>query len=157
MGIHHFKAIDITGKERELSEFKDKVILIVNTASKCGFTPQYAGLQELYKKYEGKLEVLAFPCNQFGKQEPGESNEIAEFCDLKFNVSFPIFDKIDVNGENTHPLYDYLKKEKPGLLGSQNIKWNFTKFLIDKNGEPVKRYAPQVKPNELEKDIEELL
>ncbi|EQC52704.1 glutathione peroxidase [Bacteriovorax sp. DB6_IX] len=157
MGIHHFKAIDITGKERELSEFKDKVILIVNTASKCGFTPQYAGLQELYKKYEGKLEVLAFPCNQFGKQEPGESNEIAEFCDLKFNVSFPIFDKIDVNGENTHPLYDYLKKERPGLLGSQNIKWNFTKFLIDKNGEPVKRYAPQVKPNELEKDIEELL
>lgn len=157
MGIHHFKAIDITGKERELSEFKDKVILIVNTASKCGFTPQYAGLQELYKKYEGKLEVLAFPCNQFGKQEPGESDEIAEFCDLKFNVSFPIFDKIDVNGENTHPLYDYLKKERPGLLGSQNIKWNFTKFLIDKNGEPVKRYAPQVKPNELEKDIEELL
>jgi glutathione peroxidase len=157
MGIYNYKAVDITGKERELSEFKDKVVVIVNTASKCGFTPQYEDLQNLYKQFEGKVEVLAFPCNQFGKQEPGESSEIAEFCDLKFNVSFPIFEKIEVNGDNTHPLYEYLKKEKPGLLGSQKIKWNFTKFLIDTNGEPIKRYAPQVKPKDMIKDIEDLL
>jgi len=157
MGIHHFKAVDISGVERELSEFKDKVVVVVNTASKCGFTPQYEGLQELYKKYDGKVEVLAFPCNQFGGQEPGDSNEIAEFCNLKFNVSFPVFEKVEVNGENTHPLYEYLKKEKPGLLGSEKIKWNFTKFLIGKDGEPVKRYAPQAKPSDLEDDIENLL
>ncbi|OIQ17893.1 MAG: glutathione peroxidase [Bacteriovorax sp. MedPE-SWde] len=157
MGIFHYKVTDIRGNERELSEFKDKPLLIVNTASKCGFTPQYEDMQKLYEKYEGKVEVLAFPCNQFGKQEPGNSSEIQEFCDLTFNVSFPIFEKVDVNGENAHPLFKYLQKEKPGLLGSEKIKWNFTKFLIDKNGEPVKRYAPQVKPLDISEDIEDLL
>lgn len=152
--IYDFKIKDIKGVERDFSQFKGKSLLIVNTASKCGFTPQYEGLQELYKKYEGKLEILAFPCNQFGSQEPGDSQEIASFCDLTFKTSFPIFEKIDVNGDNTHPLYDYLKTSLPGLLGTKQIKWNFTKFLIDANGNPVKRYAPTDAPLSLVKDIE---
>lgn len=154
MSIYEYKALDIRGNERSLSEFKGKSILVVNTASKCGFTPQYEGLQNLYKKYEGKLEILAFPCNQFGKQEPGNSEEIQSFCDLTFKTSFPLFEKIDVNGENTHPLFKYLKSELPGILGSEKVKWNFTKFLIDSEGNPVKRYAPVDKPESLEKDIE---
>ncbi|MGI4993037.1 glutathione peroxidase [Halobacteriovorax sp. GFR7] len=154
MSIYDYKAVDIRGNERSLSEFKGKSLLIVNTASKCGFTPQYEGLQKLYDKYQGKLEILAFPCNQFGKQEPGSSEDIQSFCDLTFKTSFPLFEKIDVNGDTTHPLYQYLKDELPGLLGSKKIKWNFTKFLIDSEGKPVKRYAPIDKPESLEKDIE---
>ncbi len=154
MSIYDYKAVDIRGNERSLSEFKGKSLLIVNTASKCGFTPQYEGLQQLYDKYQGKLEILAFPCNQFGKQEPGSSEDIQSFCDLTFKTSFPLFEKVDVNGDTTHPLFKYLKDELPGLLGSKKIKWNFTKFLIDHNGKPVKRYAPIDKPESLEKDIE---
>ncbi|EPZ51192.1 glutathione peroxidase [Bacteriovorax sp. BAL6_X] len=154
MSVYDYKAVDIRGNERSLTEFKGKSLLIVNTASKCGFTPQYEGLQKLYDKYQGKLEILAFPCNQFGKQEPGSSEDIQSFCDLTFKTSFPLFEKIDVNGDNTHPLYQYLKDELPGLLGSKNIKWNFTKFLVDSEGHPIKRYAPTDKPESLEKDIE---
>lgn len=153
MSIYDFKAIDIKGNERSLSEFKGKSLLIVNTASKCGFTPQYEGLQDLYNKYQGKLEILAFPCNQFGKQEPGSAQDIQSFCDLTFKTTFPLFEKIDVNGEDTHPLYKFLKNELPGVLGSQKIKWNFTKFLIDAQGNPVKRYAPIDKPESIEDDI----
>lgn len=155
--VYEFKAIDIKGKERSLSEFEGKPLLIVNTASKCGFTPQYKELQELYKNFEGKVEVLAFPCNQFGAQEPGESEEIQSFCDLTFNVTFPLFSKVDVNGDEAHPLYNFLKDSLPGILGSKAVKWNFTKFLVDKKGVPVKRYAPQVKPSEIFDDIKELL
>lgn len=154
MSIYDFKAKDIKGKDRSLSEFKGKSLLIVNTASKCGFTPQYAELQELYKKYEGKLEVLAFPCNQFGAQEPGTAEDIQSFCDLTFHTSFPIFEKVDVNGAETHPLFNYLKDSLPGILGTKKIKWNFTKFLIDSEGNPVKRYAPTDKPLSIVKDIE---
>ncbi|EQC46150.1 glutathione peroxidase [Bacteriovorax sp. Seq25_V] len=154
MSIYDFNANDIKGKERSLSEFKGKSLLIVNTASKCGFTPQYAELQELYKRYEGKLEVLAFPCNQFGAQEPGTAEDIQSFCDLTFHTSFPIFEKVDVNGAETHPLFNYLKDSLPGILGTKKIKWNFTKFLIDSEGNPVKRYAPTDKPLSLVKDIE---
>lgn len=157
MSVYDFKAKDIKGNERSLEEFRGKPLIIVNTASKCGFTPQYKDLQELYKKHEGEVEVLAFPCNQFGKQEPGEAEEIQQFCDLQFNVTFPIFDKIDVNGDDAHPLYEYLKEKQPGLLGSKPIKWNFTKFLVDGNGEPVKRYAPQDKPQKIEEDLLDLL
>ncbi|AYF44378.1 MULTISPECIES: glutathione peroxidase [Halobacteriovorax] len=153
MSIYDYKAIDIKGNERSLSEFKGKSLLIVNTASKCGFTPQYEGLQKIYDKYKDKLEVLAFPCNQFGKQEPGNSEDIQSFCDLTFKTSFPLFEKVEVNGENTHPLFQYLKSELPGLLGSKKIKWNFTKFLIDSEGNPVKRYAPIDKPESIENDI----
>lgn len=157
MSIYEFNALNNKGEEVALKDYQGKVLLIVNTASKCGFTPQYAGLQDLYKKYEGKLEVLAFPCNQFGSQEPGDDSEIAEFCDLQFNISFPLFSKVDVNGDGTHPLFKYLKEEAPGLLGSKKIKWNFTKFLVDKEGKVVNRYAPTTKPEELVKDIEKLL
>jgi len=157
MSIYQYSAIDIKGNERKLEEFKGKPIIIVNTASKCGFTPQYKGLQELYDKYNGKIEILAFPCNQFGKQEPGDSKEIESFCDLQFNIKFPLFEKVDVNGENTHPIYKYLKDELPGLLGSKKIKWNFTKFLVDQNGKPIKRYAPQDKPEKIEEDLKTIL
>ncbi|WP_127718175.1 glutathione peroxidase [Halobacteriovorax sp. HLS] len=158
MSIYDHKVIDNKGKEVSLSDYKDKVVLVVNTASKCGFTPQYAGLQELYTKYkEEGLEILAFPCNQFGGQEPGESEEIASFCDLQFNISFPLMEKIDVNGDGTHPFYEELKNSAPGLLGSKKIKWNFTKFLIGKNGQSITRFAPQTKPSELSSNIEDLL
>lgn len=158
MSVYDYSASLTAGSDVSLDKFRGKALLIVNTASACGFTPQYGDLQELYAKYGEKgFEVLAFPCNQFGSQESGSDAEIAKFCDLKFNVTFPIFQKVEVNGKNAHPLFQYLKKELPGLLGSQNIKWNFTKFLIDKNGKPVKRYAPKDKPKSFAKDIEELL
>lgn len=158
MSIYDYSASLTANSTISLEKFKGKVLLIVNTASACGFTPQYSELQELYSKFrDSGFEVLAFPCNQFGSQEPGTDKEISEFCDLKFNISFPLFKKVDVNGENTHPVYKYLKEELPGILGSKNIKWNFTKFLVDKNGKPVKRYAPKDKPMSFANDIEELL
>ncbi len=141
-----------------LSHFKGKTLLIVNVASKCGFTPQYKGLEELYKKYKNKgFEVLGFPCNQFGAQEPGDEKEIQNFCSLTYEVSFPMFAKIDVNGENTHPLYAFLKSQASGVLGTEAIKWNFTKFLVDKNGKVIDRFAPQTNPKSLEDDIEKIL
>ena len=155
--VHDFKAKNIKGEEVSLSDYKGKVLLIVNTASKCGFTPQYEGLEELYKKYEGKLEVLAFPCNQFGSQEPGSEEEIQGFCSTTFSTTFPLFSKIEVNGDNAHPLYNFLKSANPGVLGTEKIKWTFTKFLVDKDGKPVKRYAPVTKPKDIETDIEGLL
>lgn len=156
--IYDFKVKGIDGNEVELSQFKGKVLVIVNTASKCGFTPQYQGLEELYQNYKDKgLVVLGFPCNQFGAQEPGDENEIKNFCDLNYKVSFPMFAKIDVNGPKAAPLYEFLKSECKGLLGSEAIKWNFTKFIVDKFGNPVKRLAPQTKPQDMTKDIEAFL
>lgn len=156
--VYSFHAKDLNGVEIPLEKFQGKALLIVNVASKCGFTPQYKGLEELYSKYKNKgLEILAFPCNQFGAQEPGDAEEIKNFCSLTYNVSFPLFQKVDVNGDNTHPLYSYLKKEEKGILGTEAIKWNFTKFLVDKNGKVIERYAPKTEPKDLEKDIEKLL
>jgi glutathione peroxidase len=133
-------------------------LLIVNTASKCGFTPQYEGLEKLYEKMQGRgLTVLGFPCNQFGKQEPGSAEEIGAFCQMNYSVSFPMFDKVDVNGPGAHPLFDYLKAEQPGMLGTKNIKWNFTKFLVDKTGKVVDRFAPMTKPEDIENSIEKVL
>lgn len=157
LNFYDFKAKSIDGKEINMSQYKGKVVLIVNTASKCGFTPQYEGLEALYNKYESKgLVILGFPCNQFMSQEPGNEAEIAKFCSLKYNVNFPMFSKIDVNGDNTHPLYKYLKTVLGGTMGD-DIKWNFTKFLLDRNGKPIKRFAPTVKPEEITEDIEKLL
>ena len=156
--VFDFTAQDIAGKDVDLSQYQGKVLLIVNTASKCGFTPQYKGLQTLFEKYrERGLEVLGFPCNQFGHQEPGDEAAISEFCELNFGVDFPLFGKIDVNGDGAHPLYRHLKEEAPGLLGSKAVKWNFTKFLVNRDGQVVKRYAPTDKPESLAKDIEKLL
>jgi glutathione peroxidase len=156
--IYDFSVEDIHRKERKLDQYKDKVVLIVNVASKCGFTPQYKGLEALYEKLHScGLEVLGFPCNQFGAQEPGNETEIAQFCDLNYGVTFPLFAKIDVNGSTAAPLYQYLKKAKPGLLGSEAIKWNFTKFLVDRKGNVVERYAPNVEPQAIAGDIEKLL
>lgn len=156
--VYDFSAPMINGDQVDLSQYKGKVLLIVNTASKCGFTPQYKGLQGLYEKYKDQgLEILGFPCNQFGHQEPGDSGQISEFCELNFGVSFPLFAKIDVNGDDAHPLYSHLKKAAPGLLGSKAIKWNFTKFLVNRDGEVIKRYAPTDKPESLAEDIEALL
>lgn len=156
--IYDFNVKDIKGNEVSLGDYKGKVMLLVNTASKCGFTPQYKGLESLYEKYQSKgLEILGFPCNQFGKQEPGSNEDIAEFCDLTFKVSFPMFAKVDVNGENATPVYDYLKSAAPGLLGSKGIKWNFTKFLVDQDGKVLKRFAPKDKPESIEKEIAALL
>lgn len=158
MSIYDYSAYLTADSKVSLDKFKGKTLLIVNTASACGFTPQYGDLQELYMKYKDKgFEVLAFPCNQFGAQESGTDSEIKKFCDLKFNIAFPVFTKVEVNGKEAHPLFNYLKKELPGLLGSQNIKWNFTKFLVDKNGKPVRRYAPKDKPMSFTKDIENIL
>lgn len=154
----NLKLTDIDKKTVNLSDFKGKVVLIVNVASKCGFTPQYEGLEKLYKKYKSQgFEILAFPCNQFGNQEPGSNEEIKNFCTTKYNVNFKLFDKIEVNGPNTHPLYKFLKQEKPGMLETPDIKWNFTKFLIDRNGIVIERYAPQTSPESIEKDIVKLL
>lgn len=155
--IYDFTVKDIQGNDLSLEEFKGKVMLIVNTASNCGFTKQYDGLQKLYEKYKDQgFVVLGFPCNQFGKQEPGDEKEIANFCTDTFNVTFPMMSKIEVNGENAHPLYKFLKKEKGGVLGDE-IKWNFTKFLVDKEGNLVDRFAPQKTPEEIEDDVKELL
>lgn len=156
--IYDFKVTTIDGKETTLAPYKGKVMLIVNVASKCGFTPQYEGLEALYEKYKDKgLVVLGFPCNQFGSQEPGTEKEIQNFCRVNFGVTFPMFSKINVNGDNTHPLYVYLKSEQPGILGTEMIKWNFTKFLVDRNGKVLKRYGSSTKPKEIEEDIEKLL
>ena len=156
--IYDFSVDDIHGKKVVLDKYKDKVMLIVNTASKCGFTPQYKGLEELYEKFHGKgLEVLGFPCNQFGSQEPGTEAEIAQFCELNYGVTFPMFAKVDVNGSSAAPLYKYLKAEKPGLLGSEAIKWNFTKFLVDRKGNVLARYAPNDTPESMAGDIEKVL
>ncbi|MCM2291215.1 glutathione peroxidase [Allorhizobium sp. BGMRC 0089] len=154
MNVHDFSATDITGKECRLSDFAGKLLLIVNTASKCGLTPQYQGLEALYQRFGDDLVILGFPCNQFGGQEPGTEAEIASFCDLNYKVSFPLFAKIEVNGENAHPLYKYLTHDLPGILGTEAIKWNFTKFLIDRSGKPIARYAPMTTPDEIAKDIE---
>jgi glutathione peroxidase len=148
----------IDGKEVSLGDWRGQVLLIVNTASKCGFTPQYEGLEALHKRYGDKgFAVLGFPCNQFGAQEPGDEAEIASFCKLTYDVDFPMFAKIDVNGEGAHPLYKALKAAAPGLLGSEAIKWNFTKFLVDRNGRVVDRFAPTTKPDAIAGDIEKLL
>jgi glutathione peroxidase len=156
--IYDFAVNDIHGKAQKFERYKDKVLLIVNTASKCGFTPQYKGLEALHKKMHARgLEVLGFPCNQFGAQEPGDAEEIESFCEINYGVSFPLFAKVDVNGADAAPLYRYLKKEKPGLLGSEAIKWNFTKFLVDRKGNVVERYAPNVEPEAIAGDIEKLL
>ncbi len=156
--VYDFEALQINGKSVALSEFKGKVLLIVNTASKCGFTPQFGGLEELHKSYTGKgLVVLGFPCNQFGSQDPGADGEIAEFCQVNYGVSFPMMGKIDVNGPAAHPLYKWLSSEAPGLLGSKGIKWNFTKFLVGKDGQVIRRYAPTDKPADLAKDVEAAL
>ena len=153
--VYDFEALQINGKSVPLSKFKGKVMLIVNTASACGFTPQFAGLEALHKKYGKKgLVVLGFPCNQYGSQDAGSNKEIAEFCQLNYGVSFPMMAKIDVNGANAHPLYHWLSGEAPGLLGSKSIKWNFTKFLIAKDGHVLKRYAPTDEPASLSQDIE---
>jgi glutathione peroxidase len=156
--IYDFTVKTIAGKSQPMSKYKGKVLLIVNTASQCGFTPQYKGLEELHQKYGKRgLAVLGFPCNQFGAQEPGDEAGIASFCERNFGVTFPLFSKIDVNGDDADPLYQYLKNAKPGLLGSEAIKWNFTKFLVDKDGDVVERYAPNVEPKDLTGAIEKLL
>lgn len=148
----------IKGEEKRLKDFSAKAYLVVNTASKCGFTPQYKGLENLWQKYKDQgLVVLGFPCNQFGKQEPGNEGQISEFCELNFGVSFPLFKKVDVNGPEAHPLYVALKKQAPGLLGSQGVKWNFTKFLVSADGAEVQRLAPVAKPEDLEGEIQALL
>jgi len=154
VSIYEFAPKLNNGTEQSLAGYKGKVLLIVNTASECGFTPQYKGLQELYAKYHDRgLEVLGFPCDQFGHQEPGSDQEIKSFCDLNYGLTFPLFSKIEVNGDNAHPLYKWLKSEKGGLLGD-NIKWNFTKFLVDKQGNVVERFAPQKTPEKIAADIE---
>ena len=156
--VYDFEALQINGKPVSLSKFKGKAMLIVNTASACGFTPQFAGLEELHKTYAGKgLVVLGFPCNQFGAQDAGSNTEIAEFCQLNYGVSFPMMAKIDVNGAQAHPLYQWLSSEAPGLLGSKAIKWNFTKFLVGKDGNVRKRYAPTDTPASMAGDIEAAL
>lgn len=158
MNIYDCGIKTMDGQDKLLGDYKGKVLLIVNTASKCGFTPQYQGLEDLYRRYKDRgFVVLAFPCNQFGHQEPGSESEIQQFCTTRYDVSFPVFAKIEVNGANTHPLYRYLKNEKSGVLGTKAIKWNFTKFLVDRSGYVVRRYAPADKPESLTGDIEQLL
>ena len=156
--IYNHSCNDNSGNLQNLSAFEGQALLIVNTASKCGFTPQYNGLQELQEKFKDSgFSVLAFPCNQFGGQEPGSSEEIQEFCTVNYGINFPIFEKVDVKGENAHPLFKYLTSEKKGLLGSESIKWNFTKFLINKEGKPIARFAPNTTPEKISKEIENLL
>ncbi|ARN80238.1 glutathione peroxidase [Methylocystis bryophila] len=157
-GIYDIEACGIDGASHKLSEYAGKTLLIVNVASQCGFTPQYKGLEALYREFAPKgLVVLGFPCDQFGHQEPGSEAEIASFCSTKYDVTFPMFAKIEVNGEGAHPLYRFLKGEKPGLLGTEAIKWNFTKFLVDSKGQVTKRYAPHDTPEQIGKDLENLL
>lgn len=157
MSTHDFSITAPDGKLKKLSDYAGKPMLIVNTASKCGFTPQYEGLEALHRKYAGRLAVIAFPCNQFGGQEPGDAAEIGSFCTLTYDVTFPVMAKVEVNGDGADPLYTYLKAEKPGLLGSKAIKWNFTKFLVDKTGAVVSRHAPTETPASLCDEIEKLL
>jgi glutathione peroxidase len=157
-GVYDFTVADIGGRKVKLDRYKGKVMLVVNTASECGFTPQYQGLEKLYEKLHRKgLEVLGFPCNQFGEQEPGTNKDIATFCERNYGVTFPMFGKVDVNGDDAAPLFKWLKKEQPGLMGSEAIKWNFTKFLLDRQGRVVARYAPNDTPESLTPAIEKLL
>jgi len=156
--VYDFTVQDIMGFDKSLSDFTGKVLLIVNTASKCGFTPQFADLQKLYDAYKDRgFAVLGFPCNQFMNQDPGTNEEIKNFCAVNYNANFPMFSKIDVNGATAHPLYVFLKDSLPGVMGSKAIKWNFTKFLVDKTGKPVNRYAPNTSPLDIAPDIEKLL
>jgi glutathione peroxidase len=155
--VFDYSVRDINGQEVPLSQYKGKFLLIVNVASKCGFTPQYKGLEELFEELKEHVVVLGFPCNQFGSQEPGDAEEIKNFCSLTYDVNFPLFEKVDVNGDNAAPLYQFLKEERPGLLGSKAIKWNFTKFLVDREGRVIKRYAPTDKPEDIKKDLSKLL
>ena len=158
MNVFDFQATSLDGKPVDLAQYRGKVLLIVNTASKCGFTPQYQGLETVYRELHARgLEVLGFPCNQFGSQEPGTESEIGAFCEKNYGVSFPLFAKVDVNGDAAHPLWKYLKNAAPGVLGTEGIKWNFTKFLIGPDGKVAKRYAPTTKPEEIAGDIEKLL
>jgi len=157
MSVYDFTVKDIAGKETTLAPYRGKYLLIVNVASKCGFTPQYTGLEQMSRDLKDNLVVLGFPCNQFGSQEPGDENEIKNFCSLTYDVSFPMFAKVDVNGANAHPLYKYLKGEKPGILNTEMIKWNFTKFLVGPDGEVIKRYAPNDTPESIEKDLKKLM
>jgi glutathione peroxidase len=158
MNVYDFQATSLDGKPVDLAQYRGKALLIVNTASKCGFTPQYQGLETLHRELHDRgLEVLGFPCNQFGSQEPGTEEEIGAFCEKNYGVSFPMFAKVDVNGDQAHPLWQHLKSEAPGVLGTEGIKWNFTKFLIGRDGKVVKRYAPQTKPEEIAGDVEKLL
>ncbi|MBD7969036.1 glutathione peroxidase [Paenibacillus gallinarum] len=158
MSIYSFQAVTTTNQEVSLEKYTGKVVVIANTASKCGLTPQYGELQKLYDRYKDQgLVVLAFPCNQFGGQEPGSSEEAEEFCQINYGVSFPVFAKVDVNGENTHPIFQYLKEQKPGSGESSDIQWNFTKFVIDRNGEVVERFEPKQSPEEMTALIEKLL
>jgi glutathione peroxidase len=154
MSVYDYQVKTNAGQPVSLDAYRGKVLLIVNTASACGFTPQYAGLETLYKTYKDDLVILAFPCNQFGAQEKGSDEEIKTFCDLNFNISLPLFAKVDVNGSDAHPLFKYLKEALPGVLGTEAIKWNFTKFLIGRDGKPLKRFAPNDKPEDIEDDIE---
>jgi glutathione peroxidase len=155
MNIYDFKVKNSSGEEVSLKDYKGKTLLIVNTASQCGFTPQYDELEALHEKYADKdFAVLGFPCNQFGGQEPGSDEEIQQFCTMKFGIKFPVFSKIDVNGSNAHPLYEFLKEKAPGVLGSKKIKWNFTKFLVSPDGEEITRFAPATKPSKIESDIQ---
>jgi glutathione peroxidase len=156
--IYEFEATDISGKKKRLSAHKGKVILVVNTASACGYTPQFAGLEKLWEDYKDQgLVIIGFPSNEFGAQDPGSNEEIASFCQINYGVSFPMMAKVEVNGSNAHPLWDWLKGEAPGLLGTRNIKWNFTKFLVDKSGQVIARYAPADEPEKLRADIEQAL
>jgi glutathione peroxidase len=158
MSVYDFSARNLKGDEQSLADFRGKALLVVNVASRCGFTPQYTGLEALYRKHKDQgFAVLGFPCNQFGAQEPGDEAAIASFCSTTYDVSFPLFAKIDVNGADAHPLYQYLKGEKPGVLGTEAIKWNFTKFLVNRQGEVIKRYAPNDKPEDLEGAVTALL
>lgn len=158
MSIYDIEVHTIAGTATSLAAFRNQVLLIVNVASKCGFTPQYAGLEQLYRQYHAKgFAVLGFPCNQFGLQEPGDATEIKSFCTLNYDISFPLFAKIEVNGRQAHPLFEHLKSAQPGVLGTEAIKWNFTKFLVDRQGRVIKRYAPTDTPESLAKEIESLL
>ncbi|MGR3812208.1 glutathione peroxidase [Jiulongibacter sp. NS-SX5] len=157
MSLYDFEANTIKGQKKSLAEFEGKTVLVVNTASKCGLTPQFEGLENLYQKYQEKdFVILGFPCDQFANQEPGNSEQIEEFCQLNYGVSFPMFEKIEVNGKNTHPVFKFLKSNLGGLFGSR-VKWNFTKFLVDKNGKPVKRFAPTTKPEKIDQYLQKML
>ena len=158
MTFYDFEAKQLNGLNMNMEKYKGKTVVVVNTASKCGFTPQYEGLEKLYKKYKDRdLVILGFPCNQFGKQEPGTSDEIQKFCQVNYGVSFPMFEKIEVNGKNAHPIFKFLKLKLPGGILGSKIKWNFTKFIIDKDGNPVKRFAPSTKPEKMETIIQKIL